>query len=217
MRQTRFVPSRSSASTLKPQWCVINTLLTHSLYPSYMCANKITVRALLAFTSMTDPSSQLHLGSNLATSFSRALSGSRCYVTSLGPYITHLARHFNVNLECCKKGGRSIGFGEDTLRAMKLLRVFGPFCYIEGLSLPPSVPPQEKPPTRAPGHRRRPLAPPLSVASSSGAGPSTSRRRLEERVDRFEAYYVGVTTRIDRTIDLVERMARGQGVLSDDE
>ncbi|CAL1376336.1 unnamed protein product [Linum trigynum] len=151
MRQTRFVPSRTSASTLKPQWRVINTLVAHSLYPRYMCANKITMRALLAFTSNADQFSQIHLGSVLATSFSRAISGSRCYATSMGPFIIHLAQRFNFNLECCKNEGHSMGFGEDTLRAMKLLRFFGPFRYIEGLSLPPGVPPQEQPPTRAPG------------------------------------------------------------------
>ncbi|CAL1411953.1 unnamed protein product [Linum trigynum] len=120
---------------------------------------------------MTNPSSQLHLGSVLATSFIRDISGSRCYVTSLGPFIPHLTRHFNVDLECCKKEGLSTGFREDTLRTMKLLQVFRLFPYIEGLSLRPKVPPQEQPPTKAHGHRRRSATPP---SSSSGIGPSTS-------------------------------------------
>ncbi|CAL1355294.1 unnamed protein product [Linum trigynum] len=85
---------------------------------------------------------------------------------------------------------------------MKLLRVFGPFRFIEGLSLPPEIPPQEKPPIRAPAHHRLIAAPPSSTASSSssssssssfGARPSTSGPHLEERVDRLEAHYVGVT------------------------
>ncbi|CAL1378553.1 unnamed protein product [Linum trigynum] len=70
-RETKFDPTRTMATTLLPQWLIITTILAHSIFPSYMSTNKITKRALLAFTSMVDPNHRLHLGSVLAASFSK--------------------------------------------------------------------------------------------------------------------------------------------------
>ncbi|CAL1412171.1 unnamed protein product [Linum trigynum] len=126
-----------------------------------------------------------------------------------GPLHHPLGSTLQCQPRVLQKGRALHGIWKDTLRAMKLLRVFGPFRFIEGLSLPPRVPPLEQPPTRAPGPRRCTTPPPSSVASSSsGVGHSTFVPHLEERVDLLEAHYVGVTTRLDQTTDLIERMTR---------
>ncbi|CAL1401834.1 unnamed protein product [Linum trigynum] len=171
---------------------IINAHLACSLYPSCHNPSKITERTLLAFAYMVYPSSNLHLGTLLDTSFARAMGGSRRYVMSLGTYITHSTSRFNVNLEGCMKEGNSLGFGEDTLSSMHLFRVFGPHQFIEGMSLPPEVPPPVQPPDRALSRRRRvapsrPAPPPPTTTSSSGATPSTYRDHLVERMDLLES------------------------------
>ncbi|CAL1390342.1 unnamed protein product [Linum trigynum] len=79
------------------------------------------------------------------------------------------------------------------------------------------VPPPQQPRAQAQSRRRR-VAPPPSVASSSaGAEPSSSIVHLEDRVTHLEEQFIGVNTRLDRSTDLLERIARNQGVLSDEE
>ncbi|CAL1407770.1 unnamed protein product [Linum trigynum] len=122
------------------------TLVTHSLYPAYHNLNKITERILLACSCMANRSSTLHLGSVMAT--------------SMGPYISRLARYFNVSLSGCSKEGATQRFDEGTLHSMRLLYSFGPMRYIKGLSPDPEAPlAAEQTPARAPGRRRRPALP----------------------------------------------------------
>ncbi|CAL1355231.1 unnamed protein product [Linum trigynum] len=72
----------------------------------------------------------------------------------MGPFITRLARYFDVSLSGCSKEGGTQRFDEGTLYSMRLLRTFGPMRYIEGLSPNPEVPPAaEQPPAHAPDRR----------------------------------------------------------------
>ncbi|CAL1394208.1 unnamed protein product [Linum trigynum] len=186
--------------------------------PEYHNPNKITERILLAFFCMVDSSRSLHLGSVLATSFATAIGGNRRYITSMGPYITRLAHHLNVNLAGCTSEGALHG----VRRGNFAFHAFTANIWIISVHLG-TASTTKGPSSRAPSRRRRPALhcpappPPPPPASSSGVGPSPSGVHHVERMDRLEIHVVGVTSRLDRHTVLLERIARRQGLLLDDE
>ncbi|CAL1381876.1 unnamed protein product [Linum trigynum] len=75
----------------------------------------------------------------------------------------------------------------------------------------------KQPPARAPGNcqrpaHQRPIPPPPAASAPRPAGDP-----LVHRVDRHETHLGGVTSRLDRQTDLLEQMARRQGLNPDDE
>ncbi|CAL1381418.1 unnamed protein product [Linum trigynum] len=130
----------------------------------------------------------------------------------MGSYITRLARYFDISLKRCSRVERNQRFDEGTLHSMRLLQTFGPMRYIEGLSPDPEVPPPaEQRPAHAPGRRRRPALQCLAQPPPAPAGDP-----LVHRVDRLETNFVGFSYRLDRQTDILELMARRQGILPEE-
>ncbi|CAL1389224.1 unnamed protein product [Linum trigynum] len=91
-----YVSSQTRASLLRPEWRILNHLLTQSYTPSKGSANRVTLRTLWLMHSMGLSEDTIQLGSVLARTFTKAAaSQSRNLVC--GPVITALARHYGVD------------------------------------------------------------------------------------------------------------------------
>ncbi|CAL1402924.1 unnamed protein product [Linum trigynum] len=133
-----FDAGQTSVCTLKPQWHILNLLITRSVVPNVTGSHKIPKRVLYAMYSMGDPDHMLHLGSFVATTFSRCHGKPNHLVC--GPLITRLARHFDISFDdltdSTARGG-SAPLSRDVLHNALLLATDGTRSWVDGLSMPP--------------------------------------------------------------------------------
>ncbi|CAL1400841.1 unnamed protein product [Linum trigynum] len=133
-----FDAGQTYVRTLKPQWHILNLLITRSIVPNVTDSHKIPKRVLYAMFSMRDPDHMLHLGSFVATTFSRC-HGKPNHL-NCGSLITHLARHFNISFQgltdSSARGG-STPLSREVLHNALLLATDGTRTWVYRLSLPP--------------------------------------------------------------------------------
>ncbi|CAL1411011.1 unnamed protein product [Linum trigynum] len=133
-----FDAGQTYVCTLKPQWHILNFLITRSIVPNVTGSHKIPKRVLYAMFSMRDPDHMLHLGSFVATTFSRC-HGKPNHLYC-GPLITRLAHHFNISFQgltdSSARGG-STPLSREVLHNALLLATDGTRTWVDGLSLPP--------------------------------------------------------------------------------
>ncbi|CAL1356743.1 unnamed protein product [Linum trigynum] len=133
-----FDTGQTSVRTLKPQWHILNLLITRFVVPNVTGSHKIPKRVLYAMYSMGDPDHILHLGSFVATTFSRC-HGKPNHLFC-GPLITRLARHFDISFDeltdSTARGG-SAPLSRDVLHNALLLATDGTRSWVDGLSMPP--------------------------------------------------------------------------------
>ncbi|CAL1378513.1 unnamed protein product [Linum trigynum] len=133
-----FDAGRTTVRTLKPQWHILNLLITRSIVPNVTGSHKIPKRVLYAMYSMGYPDHMLHLGSFVATTFSRC-HGKPNYLFC-GPVITRLARHFDISFDGLTNSnvrGGSTPLSRDVLHNALLLATDGTRSWVDGLSMPP--------------------------------------------------------------------------------
>ncbi|CAL1389433.1 unnamed protein product [Linum trigynum] len=133
-----FDTGQTYVCTLKPQWHILNMLITHSIVPNATGSHKIPKRVLYAMYSMGYLEHMLHLGSFVANTISRCHEKPNHLF--YGPLITRLARHFEIDLEgltdASARGG-STPLSQEVLRNALLLDCNGARSWVDGLSLPP--------------------------------------------------------------------------------
>ncbi|CAL1411937.1 unnamed protein product [Linum trigynum] len=133
-----FDAGLTHVSTLKPQWHILNLLITRSIFTNATGSHKILKRVLYAMYSMGDPDHMFHLGSFVATTFSPCHGKSNHLFC--GPLITRLARHFEIDFEgltdATARGG-STPLRWEVLHNALLLASDGARSWVDGLSLPP--------------------------------------------------------------------------------
>ncbi|CAL1380130.1 unnamed protein product [Linum trigynum] len=133
-----FDPGQTYVSTLQPQWHILNLLLTRSVVPNVTGSHKIPKRVLYAMYSMGYPEHMFHLGSFVATTFSRC-HGKPNHLYC-GPLITRLALHFDISfqgLHDSSTRGGSTPLCREVLHNALLLTNDGTRTWVDGLSLPP--------------------------------------------------------------------------------
>ncbi|CAL1383217.1 unnamed protein product [Linum trigynum] len=133
-----FDAGQKSVRTLKPQWHILNLLITQSIVPNVTGSHKIPKRVLYAMYSMGDPDHMLHLGSFVATTFSRC-HGKPNYLFC-GPLITRLARHFDISFDGLTEStirDGSTPLSRDVLHNALLMATDGTRSWVDGLSMPP--------------------------------------------------------------------------------
>ncbi|CAL1394412.1 unnamed protein product [Linum trigynum] len=79
---------------------------------------------------------------------------------------------------------------------------------LEGLRPSAALQPQFNLALAEPATHQSSRAPSVLRSSIIWSGTFLLRTHLEERVDRLEAQFVGVTTRLNRSVELIERIAR---------
>ncbi|CAL1412054.1 unnamed protein product [Linum trigynum] len=133
-----FYAGQTSVRTLKPQWHILNLLITRSIVPNVTGSHKTPKPVLYAMYLMGYPEHMLHLGSFVATTFSRC-HGKPNHLFC-GPLTTRLARHFDIDFEGLTNSsarGDSTPLSRDVLHNALLLTTDGTRSWVDGLSMPP--------------------------------------------------------------------------------
>ncbi|CAL1382034.1 unnamed protein product [Linum trigynum] len=92
----QYIASQTRASLLRPEWRILNHLLTNSYTPSKGSSNRVTLRTLWFMHAMGHSEDTIQLGSVLARTFTEAAaSQSRNLVCGL--VITALAHYYGVD------------------------------------------------------------------------------------------------------------------------
>ncbi|CAL1380974.1 unnamed protein product [Linum trigynum] len=150
-----YVASQTRASLLRPEWRILNHLLTQSYTPSEGSANRVTLRTLWLMHSMGLSEDTIQLGSVLARTFTKAAaSQSRNLVC--GPVITALARHYGVDYTGMTLVQGPTLLNEATLRHQHMVSRHGRVHWIAGLPQLPLPAAGDQPESSAAGGRRVP-------------------------------------------------------------
>ncbi|CAL1370245.1 unnamed protein product [Linum trigynum] len=151
----QYTASQTRATLLRPEWRILNHLLTQSYTPSRGSSNRVTLRTLFFMHAMSRPEDTIELGSVLARTFGKA-SASQDHDLVCGPVITALARYYGVDLTGMTMVRGPTPLSEATLRHQHLVARHGRVHWIAGLPQPPLPAEGDQPESSAAGGRRVP-------------------------------------------------------------
>ncbi|CAL1370388.1 unnamed protein product [Linum trigynum] len=83
-RDHHFRASNTNVVKFRTPWRILHTLLTQSVIPGLHSGHMVTNRGLISLHSLIRPTSPLHLGSVVATTFSRVMGRDRVDTMHLG-------------------------------------------------------------------------------------------------------------------------------------
>ncbi|CAL1377605.1 unnamed protein product [Linum trigynum] len=112
---------RDTPVQFRPQWRILHRLLTHLVVPSLLGGGQVILCGMVVLHTMGRPQESLHLGSVMATSFSRILGRPRIYNMHLGPIITRFSRYFGVDTANYTEVGQIEIYPVETLHQMRLV------------------------------------------------------------------------------------------------
>ncbi|CAL1402648.1 unnamed protein product [Linum trigynum] len=217
----QYVASQTRATLLRPEWRILNHLLTQSYTPSRGSSNRVTLRTLFFMHAMGRSEDTIELGSVLARTFTKA-SASQDRNLVCGPVITAVARYYGVDTTRMTMVRGPTPFSEVVLRHQHMVARQGRVHWIVGLPRPPEPAEGDQPESSAAGGRRvprctvrraqtpaSPSAAPRSPTSGSPAPVVPISDQLGAIAQQNERILVGqasIHTRLDRERDRGHRL-----------
>ncbi|CAL1406791.1 unnamed protein product [Linum trigynum] len=151
----QYIASQTRATLLRPEWRILNHLLTQSYTPSRGSSNRVTLRTLFFMHAMGRSEDTIKLGSMLTWTFAKA-SANQDLSLVCGPVITALARYYRVDITGMTMVRGPTPFGEVVLRHQHMVDCQGRVHWIVSLPRPPEPAEGDQPESSATGGRRVP-------------------------------------------------------------
>ncbi|CAL1379518.1 unnamed protein product [Linum trigynum] len=219
----RYIASQTRATLLRPEWQILNHLLTQYYTPSRGLANGVTHRTLNFMHAMGRSEDTIELGSVIARTFTKACASQDRYLVC-DPVITALSRYYGVDTTGMTLVGAATPFSEATLRHQHMLAREGRLAWIAGLPRPPVPDPvgDDQPESSFAGGASWPRHPVRSTQATTGpssAAPGSYTPAVSivdqlaasaQQNERILAIQESIHTRLDRARDRDRRLMSGK-------